>query len=229
MGQPWLQEEDNPYITTELQGLDHAKVSVIMRRYGRRWDEDIVADLFNNRDQHCIKKITLTDEVSEDSLYWCKENSGDYSVKSAYRMLQVQKGRWQTVDNNSLWRIVWQIKAPPKVLNMIWRALAQCLPTLNALQEKHVYVNRMCPVCNGEEETTLHALVKCPFASQCWGDKGLLWVGTRLEGFADWLDKVLRISRIDEYAEIVTLCWSIWKARNNVVWNKIRVFSLWSS
>lgn len=33
---------------------------------------------------------------------------------------------------------------------------------------------------------------------------------------------MLRSSRKDDYAEIVTLCWSIWKARNNVVWNKNR-------
>ena len=185
LGQPWLQEENNRYITTELQGLDHAKVSNIIRMDGRCWDQEIVADLFNNRDQQCIKKITLTDEASDDTLYWCKENSGEYSVKSAYRMLQVQKGRWQISDNGSLWRKVWQIKGPPKVLNMIWRALAQCLPTLSALHGKHVPVNRMCQVCNGEEETTLHALVKCPFAAQCWGDKGLLWVDTRSEIFAE--------------------------------------------
>lgn len=117
---------------------------------------------------------------------------------------------------------MWKIKAPPKVLNMVWRALAQCLPTLTALHGKHVPVSKMCPVCNGEEESTLHALVKCPFAAQCWGDKGLLWVGSSFGSFAEWLDEVLRLSRKDEYAEIVTLCWSIWKARNNTVWNKVR-------
>nr|XP_017257253.1 PREDICTED: uncharacterized protein LOC108226775 [Daucus carota subsp. sativus] len=155
------------------------KVADIMRIGDRGWDDDIVRDLFNSRDQTCIRKITLADNTSDDSLYWCKENTGEYSVKSAYRLLQSQKGRWQTEDNNSLWRTVWKIKAPPKVLNMVWRALAQCLPTL----------------------TALHA--------QCWGDKGLLWVESSFGSFAEWLDEVLRLSRKDEYAEIVTLCWSI--------------------
>lgn len=167
LGQPWLQEEVNPYITSELQGMNCAKVSNIMSLDQRCWDKEIVADIFNNRDQHCIKKITLTDDTSEDRLYWGKEISGEYSVKSAYKMLQLQGGRWQTADNDSLWRTMWQIKAPPKVLNTIWRALAQCLPTLTALHEKHVPVIITCPVCNGEEESTLHALVTCPFASQC--------------------------------------------------------------
>lgn len=34
LGQPWLPEEDNPFITTDLQGLDQAKVSGLMKLDG---------------------------------------------------------------------------------------------------------------------------------------------------------------------------------------------------
>lgn len=87
-------------------------------------------------------------------------------MKSAYRLLQRSKGAWVTDDNSSLWKSVWRIKAPPKVLNFTWRALSHCLPTNSALYVKRVPVSVSWPVCNGEEETVFHALVSCPFAYQ---------------------------------------------------------------
>ncbi|KAL8101648.1 hypothetical protein AgCh_033517 [Apium graveolens] len=65
--------------------------------------------------------------VEEDKLFWNLEESGNYSVKSAYRLLQVQKGLWRTEYNDNLWKRIWRIKAPPKVLNLVWRALSGCL------------------------------------------------------------------------------------------------------
>lgn len=63
---------------------------------------------------------------------------------------------------------MWKIKALPKVLNLLWCALSNCLPTITMLAKKHVLVLRLCPVCNGDEETIMHALVSRLFASQCW-------------------------------------------------------------
>lgn len=103
-----------------------------------------------------------------DTLYWQLENSGIYSVKSAYRSLQTRKGAWNTQYNDSVWRTLWRIKAPPNVLNLVWRALAWCLPTLVQLYHKHVPVQTRCLVCAGGNETIFHALVGCHFAVQCW-------------------------------------------------------------
>lgn len=162
--QPWLQDEDDPYILTELQGLENTTVSSLMVVGERRWEKDIVADLFNLRDQQCILNTRIGDE-NEDSMYWWQESSGEYSVRSAYRLIQARKGLWRVSDNNSVWRDIWRIKAPPKVLNLVWRALSNCLPTKINLHAKFVLVTTTCPICSGEEETVLHALVVCPFAN----------------------------------------------------------------
>ncbi|XP_074357944.1 uncharacterized protein LOC141697454 [Apium graveolens] len=49
-------------------------------------------------------------------------------------------GVWNIVDNSSIWKLLWRIKAPPKSLNVVWRALSGCLPTMSQLQSKHVPV-----------------------------------------------------------------------------------------
>lgn len=221
--QPWLNDEDNPYITSESQVLDQSKVAGLMRENGREWDEDIIRDLFNERDQRCILRTKLSDRVTEDQVYWCKENSGLYSVRSAYRLLQHQKGQGRHGDTSSLWSKIWKIKAPPKALNLIWRALSWCLPTMVMLAQKQVPVLRTCPVCNGEEETIMHALVTCQFAVQCW-QRIIPDVQQEVgSDFYVWLEKVVWSLSQERSAVVVTICWAIWKARNDKHWNKKQV------
>lgn len=59
VGQPWLSDDQNPYITSNSQVLVHSKVSSIMALDKREWNEDILKDLFNDRDQQCIRNVYL--------------------------------------------------------------------------------------------------------------------------------------------------------------------------
>lgn len=216
--QPWLQDECNPYITSELQGLEHITVSSLMKTGERQWEEEIVMDWFNFRDQQCILNTSIGGDDEEDLLYWGQESSGEYSVKSAYRMIQAQRGLWQISNNNSVWRDLWRIKAPPKVLNLVWRALSNVLPTKTNLYAKFVPVTTMCPICDGGDETIMHALVECPFADSCWRRRDREYQGVDADSFAVWLERRWERVNQEDRAEIASLCWSIWNARNKVVW-----------
>lgn len=110
--------------------------------------------------------------MGRDELFWNEDLNGEYTVRSAYTLLQKQKGQSLAGGSSDLWRKVWRIKAPPKVLNMVWRAINQCLPTRVNLVFKRVPVSEICPICNGGAETIIHVLVTCPFASQCWRRRG---------------------------------------------------------
>lgn len=167
-GQPWLGNDSNPYIISEPMPLENFKVSSLFYNGSRVWNIELIRDMFVARDQDCIINTKVHEQGSEDRLYWCKETSGVYSVRSAYRLLQAQKNLWQSRDNISFWRKVWRVKAPPKVLNLIWRALSNSLPTKSQLVQKFVPILNTCPFCNTEEETTMHVLVTCPVAKQCW-------------------------------------------------------------
>ncbi|XP_074347310.1 uncharacterized protein LOC141686155 [Apium graveolens] len=183
------------------------------------WDEEILRDLFNARDQQCIKKVELGELDMEDGVYWSQELHGNYSVRSAYRLLQRQRGYWVESDNNSVWRKVWRINASAKILNLVWRSLSFCLPRMSILGQKKVVVDTRCPVCKIESETVEHVFLRCTVAIQCWG---LILSGMQYtcQNLHQWWEQALDMSDGGKKAEIATVCWSIWKARNDVVWNK---------
>lgn len=204
--QPWLAEDDNPYITSTSQTFEN--------------NNEVIRDLFNERDQQCILRVSLNNTREEDRIYWRKENSGIYSIKSGYNLLQEQKGTWRTVDNGSLWSKLWKIRAPPKTLNLVWRDLVFCLPTMTMLAFRHVLVLSTCPVCNGDGETILHAMVTCLFVVLCW--QRILPEVQQLVGdsFEGWLEVVLSKVNFDRRTLVVTMCWAIWKVRNEKHWNQ---------
>lgn len=118
-GQPWLADEQNPYITSQSPSFENNKVSSLMCVNSRSWDVEVIRDLFNVRDQQCILNTPLVGRLVEDRAYWRLENSGSYSVKSAYRFLQEQKGLWNSGEAAVFWRQLWRVKAPAKVLNTL--------------------------------------------------------------------------------------------------------------
>lgn len=136
--QPWLSSEENYYISTDSPSIVNQKVASLFRTGTKEWDLDVIRDIFVERDQQCIVNTTIEQELERDVLCWKLEHSGQYSVRSAYKLLQRQKGDWNIGVNMVFWRMLWNIKAPPKVLSVIWRAVNHCLPTKTQLQVKHV-------------------------------------------------------------------------------------------
>ncbi|WOG95609.1 hypothetical protein DCAR_0414934 [Daucus carota subsp. sativus] len=195
LNQPWLNNVSNAFVTTEVQGLDNATVDQLMVTEGGQWDIDIVEDLLNVKDKQCILNTMVGGDREEDVLYWNEDLSGDYTVKSAYQMLQRQKGLWSTADNSNLWKVIWSIKAPPKVLNMVWRALSNSLPTREVLAEKRVPLTLICPFCTGNGESILHVLVQCPFADQCWRKRGRGYQPLAEVSFDRWLQSTKTLYR----------------------------------
>lgn len=70
----------------------------------REWDEDIVKDLFNARDRLAISEIVLCRNQCSDTRYWSYEQSGNYAVKSAYKLLQNISESWAETDEVKVWK-----------------------------------------------------------------------------------------------------------------------------
>ncbi|XP_060960620.1 uncharacterized protein LOC133031197 [Cannabis sativa] len=75
--------------------------------------------------------------VVEDCWSWTGDRTGDYTVKSAYSMMQLQKNTQPGVNNSGFWHKLWHLKIPPKVKNFMWRAVSDTPPTCLQLVTKY--------------------------------------------------------------------------------------------
>jgi len=103
-----------------------------------------------------------------------------------------------------------------------WLVLKDRISTRELLRRKNMNLeDYSCVLCNSRmEETLMHLLLQCPFATQCWA-----WINVQvpndLEAF-----QVLQSFRnqlsVSFFMEIIILmCWVIWKARNDLIFRKI--------
>lgn len=67
--QPWLEGEINPYITSDNPTIQQNKVKSLMLIGDRSWDEEVVRDLFSERDQRCILSTRMHTRILDDLLY----------------------------------------------------------------------------------------------------------------------------------------------------------------
>ncbi|KAL8113779.1 hypothetical protein AgCh_020904 [Apium graveolens] len=109
---PWIPDIENPYVTTRNEAIKGKTVSNLMVMGERRWDVDLVRDIFNQRDTSLILATSVGED--NDGWYWRKEKLGQYSVKSAYILIQENKGHADTIGSSNFWKRMWNLKVPPK-------------------------------------------------------------------------------------------------------------------
>ncbi|KAL8098499.1 hypothetical protein AgCh_031317 [Apium graveolens] len=218
--QPWLNDVENPYISTISPALNDQKVIALFSTDTKEWDMDLVADIFNTRDFNCIMNTKVERDLDRDTLCWKFENTGQYTVKSAYNFIQRRNGLWCTNPSDEFWNKLWKVEAPPRALNLVWRAVVNCLPTKTILQARQVRIDNLCPVCQEDAESVLHCLVQCRYAAFCWRIFKPDLCITEYRDFVDWLDQMLRNQPVNTSGKIITLCWSVWRARNGLIWNQ---------
>ncbi|XP_074346272.1 uncharacterized protein LOC141685047 [Apium graveolens] len=159
----WLPSAENGYLTTSMnQDLENIKVCDLMEDHQRKWDVDILNDLFNSRDVQLIKNISLPTRDRKDSWLWFFDAKGEFTVKSCYRQLV---GESNTSDAG-FWKKLWNLDLPGKVHFFLWRTSRLCLPTGWALLNKRVNIDGKCPWCRIEEEDEKHVLFECQFVKE---------------------------------------------------------------
>ncbi|KAL8112352.1 hypothetical protein AgCh_019885 [Apium graveolens] len=162
---PWLPDVDNGYLSTDMPlELQNATMSGLMEIDHKRWDEEVISNLCNERDKELILSIPLSMGTREDGWYWLLDPKGNFTVRSGYRFLQGE----QPKPYAKFWRKMWSLRLPGKVLTLLWRACCGCLPTAMALTNKRVEINKICPWCHQAEETDIHIFFECNFARSMW-------------------------------------------------------------
>nr|XP_017239551.1 PREDICTED: uncharacterized protein LOC108212332 [Daucus carota subsp. sativus] len=194
----------------------------------RAWDADVLNDLFNERDRALIEQIPIPSRSRPDSWYWPLDDKGMFTVKSCYRSIRGEC----TNTEGGFWKQLWSLQLPGKIINLLWRACKNVLPTASELIKKHVNIDLMCPWCRSQPETPVHMLFMCTFAKEMWSKIGFQDIIPVDENVTvlQVLINAFRGSNRDKRALIGLFYWSIWFRRNTWVWDKqsISVFGVHS-
>ena len=101
----------------------------------------------------------------------------------------------------------------------MWRALSNCIPTMDRLLTRRIDVSSLCPVCGSAEESVLHILVSCPLSAQVWNRVGTAQIST--SSFFQWVWGCFQTQDQEKQSLLAVVCWALWGARNKVVWNRV--------
>uniref|UniRef100_A0A803PJ01 Reverse transcriptase domain-containing protein n=1 Tax=Cannabis sativa TaxID=3483 RepID=A0A803PJ01_CANSA len=216
---PWLPHNQNPYILSSHPALVGKLVSNLFSVGQKRWDIEVLNDLFEERDKELIMSIQLSDSVEEDLWFWNKSSSGFYTIKSAYSYLQQKTATADLVQNTEGFKKLRQLDIPQKVQHFLWRATSGCLPTKVQLNTKHVNIEMMCPFCNLSAETIYHILLGCSFSHSCWSLSVVSAAGVNYSEFNTWLFDLMASKPPEVVREAAMVSWKIWTVRNELVWN----------
>ena len=122
---------------------------------------------------------------------------------------------------------MWKIKIPPRVKVFMWLALRKSILTKDNLLRRSWKGDDKCPFC-GRKENINHLFLTCSIARLLWI---ILKYAFNLKDIPDDLDLVMRgwaktflkEERGLVWIGISAICWTIWKLRNNVIFDNNRV------
>lgn len=190
-----------------------------------RWNEEKLQQLFTQFEVTKIMETHLpsTETNSRDKLLWTHHPAGEFSAKSYIRTLTDRQPSTSTTSEFP-WKILWSLKSiVPKIQLFIWRILNNGVAVAGNLVRHIRGVNGNCRLCNKEIETVDHLFLHCQatqavlFASPMNLRTGLRPNDTVQDCISRWLNEGGDFCNMKMGA---CMFWALWKARNNIVFNK---------
>jgi ribonuclease HI len=202
-----------------------SKVSELIDPNTGSWDKNLVQDIFWSQDANMILAIPLFEDF-EDEWAWHFENSGQFSVKSAYRLKRQTdeiniNGQIENQYGNSRmnWNAIWNLECPTKVKMLIWRIAHNSLPHRLNLNRKGMEIDPICPVCNRMNEDGAHLFLKCKVAKTSWNEMQMNDIREKLLKSQDSIQFIMEITQLEKKQKLKTLglIWWLWQSRNKTM------------
>ncbi|KAL2254054.1 UNVERIFIED_CONTAM: hypothetical protein Sindi_0200100 [Sesamum indicum] len=116
----------------------------------------------------------------EGTWKWHFEQSGRFSVKSAYRQVVAMRGRDMTSSSHSnlhltrgrrsLWMVLWRVEAPPKVRLFMWKMCMEALTDIERLASQVKGIDAACVVCGVPVEINKTCILGLPVCKTDMGN-----------------------------------------------------------
>lgn len=121
-----------------------------------------------------IFTIPVSEWGQEDRLVWKHEGSGEYSVKSGYRVLNSDYLRDPKYKSSCgeeykvFYTALWSLNIPGKIKIHIWRSVNNLVPHFCNLARGSLCAVALCPLCKEELENSDHLLWSCRILQKVW-------------------------------------------------------------
>lgn len=121
---------------------------------------------------------------------------------------------------------VWNIKTAEKIKVFIWKSLQSALPVGEQFAIRNIPVSPFCIRCNAVESIH-HMLFTCPYASKVW-DLAPLASGANILTVLNFQEGWERVRKIPSLPPMgieagtlaASIIWSLWRSRNNIIFEK---------
>ena len=225
----WIPRRSGLKITAVKKNSRRRWVNQLFVPGQKRWDTNLLRDLFHEHDVQSILQIKIPQRDVEDQIAWHYEKSGVFSVKSAYRLGMHLNHRAEDTSNSrqdpsstrSARDTIWKADIPPKVRFFSWRVATDSLATKRNKWRRTLEIDITCNICGTEEENAFHATVSCLKSVALRHALRKVWTlppesSLRYTG-PNWLLHLL--GHLDETTRPKTLLlfWRAWHLRNNIV------------
>ncbi|KAG8491201.1 hypothetical protein CXB51_014347 [Gossypium anomalum] len=197
-------------------------VSNLIAATTRQWKTDLIENTFSENTAQKILQIPLAEEEHDDFQVWRGEHSGEFTIRSAYKLLQEV-----TTDPNAyliqtktknFYRKLWSLHLPSKIAITIWRLSWNFIPTLKNLRLRRVASDSSSPRCRSAEEDSNHVFRRCPITTETWQNLSLSWVtNNAITDLWDWLTWVFTIGNSQQCRLFCCAAWMIWSSKNQLV------------
>ncbi|KAE8698885.1 Phospholipid-transporting ATPase 3 [Hibiscus syriacus] len=192
--------------------------NIITRRNLSDWELEQWLDLMMK-----LKEIKLIDSV-EDFFSWSASGDGLFSVKSCRKALGKEVGGFD------LWsKGVWLGLSPPRVEAFLWQLAHQKVAVKMELVKRGMSLEEdiLCPFCKEHEESVQHLFISCFVVWELWNKLASFWdlsivlpqdPPSLLNSWGS-----LRLNSLIWKFIPGVVFWSIWKARNAIVFEGLNL------
>jgi hypothetical protein len=103
------------------------------------------------------------DTYGPDIVGWRGTNTHHFTVQSAY---ELQRENIPQMEAD--WTMIWNWKGPHRIQTFMWLATHDRLLTNYRWSKWNVGISPICHSCGNGEETTVHTLRDCVYATRIW-------------------------------------------------------------
>lgn len=185
-----------------------ANVNELIDEATSNWNRSLAYQVLNRGEAQVICRLPLSRLGVEDKMVWMPLKDIRFSVKTTYRLEHLRlvqnkvnlrlhcMNRLNGNDSPTLyeqveWKLLWKLKVPTSIKYFFRKAYHDLPPTRQNLYKRKIIERPLCPICERERETTIHAIWNCTAAGDIWGEA---------------------YSPLEEWSTSIVDFWDLWKS-----------------